>query len=66
VADVLPIGLPPAVRSWSSRTTYAATAKVTAGDIVEHPKFGPGVVLGVEPGRAHILFESGARKLVAG
>ncbi|HSO38489.1 MAG TPA: hypothetical protein VLT33_38430, partial [Labilithrix sp.] len=49
-----------------ARTTYAATAKVTAGDIVEHPKFGPGVVLGVEPGRAHILFESGARKLVAG
>lgn len=48
------------------RTTYAATAKVTAGDVVEHPKFGPGVVLGVEPGRAHILFESGPRKLVAG
>jgi hypothetical protein len=49
-----------------ARTTYSATAKVTAGDVVEHPKFGPGVVLGVEPGRAHILFESGARKLVAG
>ncbi len=49
-----------------ARTTYAATAKVAAGDVVEHPKFGPGVVLGVEPGRAHILFESGARKLVAG
>ncbi len=49
-----------------SRTTYSATARVTAGDVVEHPKFGPGVVLGVEPGRAHIRFESGARKLVAG
>ncbi len=49
-----------------ARTAYSATAKVTAGDVVEHPKFGPGVVLGVEPGRAHILFESGARKLVAG
>jgi hypothetical protein len=48
-----------------ARTTYSATAKVSAGDIVEHPKFGPGVVLGVEPGRANILFESGARKLVA-
>jgi len=47
-------------------TTYSATAKVTAGDVVEHPKFGPGIVLGVEPGRAHILFESGPRKLVAG
>ena len=49
-----------------AKTTYAATAKVAAGDVIEHPKFGPGVVLGVEPGRAHILFESGARKLVAG
>ncbi len=49
-----------------ARTAYSATEKVRAGDVVEHPKFGPGVVLGVEPGRAHILFESGARKLVAG
>jgi hypothetical protein len=49
-----------------ARTTYSAAAKVTAGDVVEHPKFGSGVVLGVEPGRAHVLFESGARKLVAG
>jgi hypothetical protein len=49
-----------------AKTTYSATAKVTAGDVVEHPKFGSGVVLGVEPGRAHILFESGPRKLVAG
>lgn len=49
-----------------AKTTYSATAKVSAGDVVEHPKFGAGVVLGVEPGRAHILFESGARKLVAG
>jgi hypothetical protein len=49
-----------------ARTTYSATAKVATGDVVEHPKFGPGVVVGVEPGRANILFESGARKLVAG
>jgi hypothetical protein len=49
-----------------ARTTYSATAKVASGDVVEHPKFGPGVVIGVEPGRAHILFESGSRKLVAG
>ncbi|MDB4942213.1 MAG: hypothetical protein JWP97_1747 [Labilithrix sp.] len=49
-----------------ARTTYAATAKVAAGDVVEHPKFGAGVVIGVEPGRANILFESGARKLLAG
>jgi hypothetical protein len=49
-----------------ARTTYAATTKLAAGDVVEHPKFGPGVVLGTEPGRANILFESGPRKLVAG
>lgn len=49
-----------------ARSTYSATAKVAAGDVVEHPKFGPGVVTGTEPGRAHILFESGSRKLVAG
>ena len=49
-----------------ARTTYSATAKVAAGDVVEHPKFGPGVVMSVEPGRAHILFENGSRKLVAG
>lgn len=49
-----------------TRTTYSATAKVVAGDIIEHPKFGPGVVVVVEPGRAQILFETGARKLIAG
>jgi hypothetical protein len=49
-----------------ARTAYSATAKVAAGDVVEHAKFGAGVVLGVEPGRANILFESGARKLIAG
>lgn len=49
-----------------SRGAYSAAAKVTAGDVVEHPKFGAGVVLSVEPGRANILFESGARKLVVG
>ncbi len=45
---------------------YSATAKVAVGDLLEHPKFGLGVVLAVDPGRAHILFESGARKLVCG
>ena len=45
---------------------YAADAKVAAGALVEHPKFGVGVVMSVEPNRANILFESGARKLVCG
>lgn len=53
-------------KATGAKTTYSATAKVAPGDVVEHPKFGAGVVLGVEPGRANILFESGARKLVCG
>ncbi|AKU96700.1 hypothetical protein AKJ09_03364 [Labilithrix luteola] len=48
------------------KAPYSATAKVTVGSLVEHPKFGVGVVTAIEPGRAHILFESGARKLVVG
>jgi hypothetical protein len=54
-----------ALRGGGAKTTYSAAAKVSPGDVVEHPKFGAGVVLSVEPGRAHILFESGARKLIA-
>lgn len=45
---------------------YAATERYEVGALVEHPKFGVGVVVGKEPGRANILFESGARKLVSG
>lgn len=45
---------------------YAATERFVAGELVQHPKFGVGVVTGTEPGKAVILFESGVRKLVAG
>jgi hypothetical protein len=55
-----------AASATATKQAYAATAKVAAGDLVEHPKFGVGVVLAVEPGRANILFESGARKLLCG
>ncbi len=48
------------------KITYSATAKYQPGVLVEHPKFGVGVVLGSEPGRVNILFESGSRKLVSG
>lgn len=48
------------------RRKYAADARFARGDLVEHPKFGVGVVTGTEPGKAVILFESGVRKLVAG
>ncbi|MFO0735140.1 MAG: hypothetical protein U0270_04640 [Labilithrix sp.] len=48
------------------RRKYAADARFEAGELVEHSKFGVGVVTGTEPGKAVILFESGVRKLVAG
>lgn len=50
----------------SPRRKYAATDRFERGELVEHPKFGVGVVTGTEPGKAVILFESGERKLVAG
>lgn len=48
------------------RRTYAATEKYERGELVVHPKFGVGVVAGLEPGRVVLLFESGTRKLVGG
>lgn len=48
------------------RRKYAADGRFARGELVEHPKFGVGVVTGTEPGKAIILFESGSRKLVAG
>jgi hypothetical protein len=48
------------------RKRYSAAEKLGRGELVEHPKFGVGVVTGTEPGKAVILFESGTRKLVAG
>jgi hypothetical protein len=45
---------------------YAADARFERGELLEHSKFGVGVVLGTEPGKVVILFESGVRKLIAG
>ena len=64
----------PAGNDWASavadtskaRRKYNATERFARGDLVDHPKFGVGVVTGTEPGKAVILFESGVRKLVAG
>ncbi|MBX3263417.1 MAG: hypothetical protein KF782_27340 [Labilithrix sp.] len=79
--DGKPLGVraaaPPAAapaNDWSAATAdedkprrkYAATERFQRGELVEHPKFGVGVVTGTEPGKAVILFESGVRKLVAG
>lgn len=49
-----------------ARKKYSATERYAKGELVEHPKFGAGVVTALEPGRVTLLFESGPRKLVAG
>jgi len=76
--DGKPLGVrapaPAPANDWATATSdaskprrkYAATERFERGDLVEHPKFGVGVVTGTEPGKAVILFESGVRKLVAG
>jgi hypothetical protein len=64
----------PGLSDWASavadasktKKRYAPDARFERGELVEHPKFGIGVVTGTEPGKAVILFESGVRKLVAG
>lgn len=44
--------------AYAPSTTYLAQALLT------HPKFGKGIVVGVEPGKVAILFEEGVKKLV--
>lgn len=69
-----PAPAPSAADNWSAaiadakspRRKYSATDRFERGELIEHPKFGVGVVTGTEPGKAVILFESGVRKLVAG
>ncbi len=63
-----------ALNDWASavadktkpRRKYAPHERFARGELVDHAKFGTGVVTGTEPGKAVILFESGVRKLVAG
>ncbi len=42
---------------------YAMTARFTKGQLLVHPKFGKGVILGVEGQRIEVLFEDGPKKL---
>lgn len=70
----VPANAPPAGAVWAiavadesaPRRRYAADASMAKGELVEHPKFGVGVVTSTEPGKVTILFEGGPRKLVAG
>ena len=42
-------------------TPYAMTARFAKGALIQHPKFGKGVVVGVEAGRVEVLFEEGTK-----
>jgi hypothetical protein len=45
---------------------YAFTSRFDKGALLTHPKFGKGIVLGVEPQRIEVLFEEGIKKLGQG
>ncbi len=42
---------------------YAMTERYTKGALVMHPKFGKGVVVGVDATNVQILFQDGTKKL---
>ena len=45
---------------------YAPTNRYAKEAFVTHPKFGKGVVIGVDEGRVEVLFQDGAKKLAHG
>jgi hypothetical protein len=44
-------------------TAYAMQSRYVKGQLVSHPKFGRGVVVGVEATNVQILFQDGTKKL---
>jgi hypothetical protein len=46
-----------------SFVAYAFSSRFEKGALLAHPKFGKGVVVGVEPQRIEVLFEDGLKKL---
>jgi hypothetical protein len=42
---------------------YAVTTKFTKGALLQHTKFGKGLVIDVEGARIEVLFEDGTKKL---
>jgi hypothetical protein len=42
---------------------YALSTKYEKGSLIEHPKFGKGVVLRVEGSKVEVCFEEGTKKL---
>jgi hypothetical protein len=44
-------------------TAYAPTGRFAKGALLLHPRFGKGLVVGVEGARLEVLFEDGVKKL---
>lgn len=42
---------------------FAMSTRYVKGTLISHPKFGKGLVLGVEPQRIEVLFQDGKKKL---
>jgi hypothetical protein len=42
---------------------FAMSTRFAKGDLIQHPKFGKGLVLVVEPTRIEVLFQDGKKKL---
>jgi hypothetical protein len=42
---------------------FALSSRYVKGDLILHPKFGKGLVLGVEGTRIEVLFQDGKKKL---
>jgi hypothetical protein len=42
---------------------FAMSTRFSKGDLITHPKFGKGLVLGVEGTRIEVLFQDGKKKL---
>jgi hypothetical protein len=42
---------------------FALASRYAKGDLISHPKFGKGVVTGVEGARIEVLFQEGKKKL---
>jgi hypothetical protein len=42
---------------------FAMSSRFAKGDLILHPKFGKGLVLGVEATRIEVLFHDGKKKL---
>jgi hypothetical protein len=42
---------------------FAMSSRFAKGDLILHPKFGKGLVLGVEATRIEVLFRDGKKKL---